>query len=315
MSNYYAVDRNSEYLAHYGVRGMKWGVRRALARGDRAALSRHYRKAALKLGKLSVQANRGMMQKRYSAAKNNMATGAISSAGLSAIGTMAVNPRLDAANKLKIAGLAGLAGAAGGALLNSRGIMSGRYISDKGHAKAVAKRDAFRKEMESTFKNTGVAPSIKEMRRFHNQITAISNQKDPKAYAQKQAAKAHREASSDGGEDLFLRTGKNGTLSATQSHIKDPATRKKAETYAKHYNVAISKGMDRNSASSYANSRLATKSNKRRNNTNVRKELGYALKSAALSTVMGPAANMYVNSKRAANNDWPEKTKKKRTRS
>lgn len=49
-----------------------------------------------------------------------------------------------------------------------------------------------------------------------------------------------------------------------------------------------------------------------------RKELGYALRSAALSTVMGPAAGMYVTSMRAARGDWPEgpakKRKKKRKR-
>ena len=30
MAQYYGVQRSDEYLAHYGVRGMKWGVRKAI---------------------------------------------------------------------------------------------------------------------------------------------------------------------------------------------------------------------------------------------------------------------------------------------
>lgn len=188
MATYYGVERSSEYLEHYGIRGMKWGVRRALARGDRAALSKHYRKAALKLGKLSLNANRGVQQRIYNSAKSRMASGALGSALGSAGLTAALN------NDLKSAGIAGAAGLVGGALLNSRGITAGRHVSDRGHARAIRKRDEFRREMEDTFKNTGVAPNMKEMRRFHNQITAISDQDDPKRYANKQYGKAVRDA-------------------------------------------------------------------------------------------------------------------------
>jgi len=30
MAKYYGIERSSDYLAHYGVRGMRWGVRKAL---------------------------------------------------------------------------------------------------------------------------------------------------------------------------------------------------------------------------------------------------------------------------------------------
>lgn len=52
MSEYYAVIRSTDHLAHYGVKGMKWGVRKAIARGNERALDRHFRKAAKKLRKL-----------------------------------------------------------------------------------------------------------------------------------------------------------------------------------------------------------------------------------------------------------------------
>ena len=52
MSEYYAVQRSTDHLAHYGVKGMKWGVRKAIATGNQRALDRHFRKAAKKLRKL-----------------------------------------------------------------------------------------------------------------------------------------------------------------------------------------------------------------------------------------------------------------------
>lgn len=59
MAEYYAVVRDSstESLSHYGIRGMKWGVRKAIERGDDRALSRQYRKAQRKLRKLNYESN------------------------------------------------------------------------------------------------------------------------------------------------------------------------------------------------------------------------------------------------------------------
>ena len=41
MAEYYAVERSPEYLAHYGIRGMKWGVRKAIASGNSRRLGRN----------------------------------------------------------------------------------------------------------------------------------------------------------------------------------------------------------------------------------------------------------------------------------
>ena len=64
MSEYYAVVRSTDHLAHYGVKGMKWGVRKAIAKGDTRALDRHFRRAVRKLAKLQ---DKGLNSKKYAA--------------------------------------------------------------------------------------------------------------------------------------------------------------------------------------------------------------------------------------------------------
>lgn len=53
--NYYGNEPSSDFIAHYGIKGMKWGVRRALERNNEKALYRNYRKAAKKLEKLNAR--------------------------------------------------------------------------------------------------------------------------------------------------------------------------------------------------------------------------------------------------------------------
>ena len=57
MAEYYGVTRTPEYLMHYGVKGMRWGVRKAIARGNTKHLDRQYRKAYKKLQKLNKRAD------------------------------------------------------------------------------------------------------------------------------------------------------------------------------------------------------------------------------------------------------------------
>lgn len=80
MSEYYAVQRSGDSLAHYGVRGMKWGVKKAIASGNDKALSKQFKKAEKKLAKLE---KRGANGKKYAAraAKLGAAGAALGAAG------------------------------------------------------------------------------------------------------------------------------------------------------------------------------------------------------------------------------------------
>lgn len=193
MAQYYAVERSSEYLAHYGVRGMRWGIRRAIKSGNREALRKQYLKATTKLGKLSLNANRGVQERNFKAARARVISGATASGALSGGLTAITNSHLPIKKRLALSGAAAVAGASAGAILNSKGLSSGFRISDRGHARAIEKRNKWRRDMESAFKGTPYGG--KKMRKFHQQITAISDQKDPNAYVSKQYRKAVTEAS------------------------------------------------------------------------------------------------------------------------
>lgn len=64
MSEYYAVQRSGKHLSHYGVSGMKWGVKKAIERGNSRALGRQYKKAAKKLAKLNAKADVGVQKQK-----------------------------------------------------------------------------------------------------------------------------------------------------------------------------------------------------------------------------------------------------------
>lgn len=75
MSEYYGVQRSNEYLSHYGIKGMKWGVRKAIYNQNDRALERHYRKAAKKLAKLEDIGNNPAKYAAKSAAYGAAAVG------------------------------------------------------------------------------------------------------------------------------------------------------------------------------------------------------------------------------------------------
>lgn len=55
--NYYAIERSTDYIEHYGIKGMRWGVRRAIQSGNDKKLEKQYKKAQKKLKKLSQKAD------------------------------------------------------------------------------------------------------------------------------------------------------------------------------------------------------------------------------------------------------------------
>lgn len=76
MDNEYygaASTPTSDFLAHYGVKGMKWGVRKAVASGNARKLSKAYNKAAKKLQKLE---KRGSSGKKYAKRAAKLGVGA-----------------------------------------------------------------------------------------------------------------------------------------------------------------------------------------------------------------------------------------------
>lgn len=97
----YAIERNPDYLAHYGIRGMKWGVRKAIQSGNSAKLGRQYAKAQKKLAKLEKRAaNAG----KYGRRAARMAAGAAVAGGLAAAGTGGISTFMK--NNARYAGIA-----------------------------------------------------------------------------------------------------------------------------------------------------------------------------------------------------------------
>ena len=230
MAQYYGIQRSDEYLAHYGIKGMKWGVRKAIEKGDKIALQKHYKKATAKLKELKEHTN-AKEQKENAKAMATLGAGLIGAGalgGLASYGSIkgqvaaqrAILPNSKRATVMIPTGLIGasILGAGAGAGLLGGSIPYAYRATKRGNKKAIEKYNKFKKAVDETFSN--------------------KNYKTIKQASSKQSSK------------------------------RDAA----------------------------------------------KKELKYALKSAALSTVMGPAANTYVTSQRIANNDWPEKTKSRRKR-
>ncbi len=91
MSEYYAVQRSDNYLMHYGIKGMRWGVRRALESGSDRALRRVYKKATRKMKKLE---RLGLNGKKYAARAALYGTGAAAATGIALTGTKGASTAL-----------------------------------------------------------------------------------------------------------------------------------------------------------------------------------------------------------------------------
>lgn len=249
MSEYYAVQRSDEYLAHYGVKGMKWGVRKAIADGNGRRLERHYKKAAKKLAKLDEKTN--IKKQNEKAAKYNKIakrSATVGAAGLGAAGgatgvlsflkkraNKAYNEfyypgwdrdaikaheaikasggkntedfmnwarnrgaqayKMEQANShlmnignpmhdvRRVGAAMGAVGLGVAAASKAKSIAAKRRTTAKGHTKAVAKRNAWKKEMQSAFKGTKYQnlPEVKKpinTKKLNRQLKRANNWAD-----------------------------------------------------------------------------------------------------------------------------------------
>lgn len=234
MSEYYAVTRSGNTLQHYGIKGMRWGVRKAIESGNQRRLAKQFRKAQKKLFKLNAKADADF-QKELAKKHNNRAKAAlgVSAVGLGGIGAVhlankkatdiltaskprsrkkkivgegkdfkvgeALNQNMSTSqsmarrvgnnelrygahpglneearqyinsassssvpkNSMKtirdISTAVGIAGLGAAAYQKARAMSAKRRSTGKVHAKAVAKRDAWRNEMAKVFAGTQYA--------------------------------------------------------------------------------------------------------------------------------------------------------------
>ncbi len=153
--NYYGVTRSDEYLAHYGVKGMKWGVRKAIEKGDKKRLERHYKKANRKLNRLKEKADVIYNLDKRRQAPLLATTGLIpASAGVGLpILAKKWGKKLDTSDKVAAAFNA-LAGTGLVGIGVHDFITGGKRTKTKGHNKAVKKVNEWQKEMKNAFKGT-----------------------------------------------------------------------------------------------------------------------------------------------------------------
>lgn len=194
----YAIERNDNYLAHYGIRGMKWGVRKAIASGNGRALSRQYAKAQKKMAKLDKRAAKAGKYARRAAL---MGAGAVAAGGLAAAGTGGVARGIarGAGGIMKGANAAGDAlraygrtpgkgskfkriATSAGLKLNSVGKMGGAFQTGAAKAsgavynwgKGTSVSDAMRKGLYGA--NQKVSSGVNKALGYNNAITKASGQ-------------------------------------------------------------------------------------------------------------------------------------------
>ena len=200
MGEYYGVVSSSDFFAHYGVKGMKWGVRKALESPKRdAKLARQYNKALRKAKRLNTNANVKRSQQEF---KQRMADGAteLATGGFAAgaslvaralsrkwgmrgvsVGHVGFLPMVyDTETAPKVLVPAGAALGAAGVYNLAKGVAAKRRTTVKGHAKAVAKAKNWQSEMKKAFKGTKYAGlpgvrAMKEQQAYESVSTQLKN--------------------------------------------------------------------------------------------------------------------------------------------
>lgn len=192
MAEYYAVERSPEYLAHYGIKGMRWGVRKAIEKarlGNTRSLDRHYKRALAKARKLNTKANISRSQQEYKGRMADAATLGLSGAGIAGLG-LGMKALQDATHTRAIGVMSGIpfdtetmryattpigaALGAWGAYDLAKGLAAKHRTTPKGHAKAKVKAQQFRSEMGKAFKGTKYAklPGANGMNKAYEYVPA-----------------------------------------------------------------------------------------------------------------------------------------------
>lgn len=150
MIAYYGIQRSSEYLAHYGVKGMKWGVRKALEKGDKFRLKYHHDRAIGKLRRLQEKANIAEQKLERRGGIDAASLGA-AIAGASVLNKKITPQKNHFNDLLTIYGVGGTA-LTGAGIYNA---MSAHHrMGTKGHAKAIKKVNDWQDAMHEAFKDT-----------------------------------------------------------------------------------------------------------------------------------------------------------------
>ena len=240
MTTYYGIQRSDTSLAHYGVKGMKWGVRKAIERGNAKRLDRHYRKAARKLQLLTARSDRNLVKTAGKEVRRRIVPDALLGGLASAAGTYAINPHVSQAARLKYAGLVG--GAMAGANVLADGIQAAhlaRLGSKRGNAKQMAKRKAFEKEMRKAFKGTSYAKKINQTKAdIHRSIEQAKKSNNPQIIQS-------------------VNRPNNKQLSRKDQKTVDEAMKRWADSFEKHYQTGLSRGMTHEQAERYSNNYIA----------------------------------------------------------
>ena len=247
--DYYGDMPYSEELYHYGVKGMKWGVRKAIERGNQVALSRHYGKALRKLKKLNAKADVKRSQREVRGHLHN--AGSLAAAG-------AVNAGLAAG--LNAAGVAGGGflpigagiGALGAGYHLVRAAAAKNRTNAAGHDRAKEKARSFKQEMERSFKGTKYAklPGSNSMSRAYQYSSAGKQLKNA---AKVSVTSPYYVASKNAANSVKP----HNNLSKKQVKQINQGMKNWADAFEKHYQTGLSKGMTHEQAERYSNDYIA----------------------------------------------------------
>jgi len=168
MNNEYygaATTPTSDFLAHYGIKGMHWGVRKAIERGNEKALDRQYKKASAKLKQLKRNANIKEQVKSHDKSKKEAIASAVAAPAMVGLGALIGKKTVKVLDTPKYkaystfdarvpglySGAAFLGNAIGNAYVAHR---AKKRVLPEGHKKAVQDVQNWKSEMNKAFKGT-----------------------------------------------------------------------------------------------------------------------------------------------------------------